>query len=238
MLSLLTYFFIDKLFGNRISAHLLEFRVNYFSYVLLNMAFFSYLGTGMTSFHTQIRQEQIQGTLESILLAPVKIPVFLLSLAMWNLIFASLNVLIYILLGIFLFKIDFSNINFISAIVILLLSIATFSGLGIISASFVMIFKRGNPLGWMINALEGLLGGVYFPVSVMPRFLQVLAKFLPITYGIRAMQFAVYKGASVSELKIEICCLILFALILLPLGLFFFRYALKKARRQGSLSQY
>ena len=236
--SLLIYFFIDKLFGYRITGHLEEFGVNYFSYVLLSMAFFSYIGVGVGSFSSRIRREQLQGTLESLFLTPTKTYVILLSMGLWNLIFATLNVFIYIGVGFFLFKIDFSNVNIISTIVILILTIISFSSLGIISAGFIMIFKRGNPISWVVNTLEGLLGGVYFPISVMPNFLQFLAKFLPITYAIRAMQLAVYQGYSLGQLKNEWIFLLLFSLVLFPLSFSLFNHALKKARRQGSLIQY
>lgn len=236
--TLLIYFFIDKLFGYRMSGYLEEFGVNYFSYVLLSMAFFSYIGVGIGSFSSRIRYEQLQGTLESILLSPTKISTILLAMVLGNLIWATLNVFIYICLGIFLFKINFSNVNFISAIVILILTIISFSSLGIISASFIIVFKRGNPLGWIINTFEGLLGGVYFPIAVMPNFLQFVAKFLPITYAIRAIEFAVYRGYSLGQLRKECGFLFIFSLLLLPLSFSLFRYALKKARKQGSLIHY
>ena len=73
LVSLLSYFFIDKLFGQRIVGHLQEFRVNYFSYVLLSMAFFSYIGVGLGAFYNRIHAEQTQGTLEAVLLSPTKI---------------------------------------------------------------------------------------------------------------------------------------------------------------------
>jgi ABC-2 type transport system permease protein len=101
-----------------------------------------------------------------------------------------------------------------------------------------MIFKRGNPVDWIINSLAGLIGGVYFPITVMPAWLQFLAKFLPITHAIRAMELAVYKGYTVSQLTKEIGFLLLFSFLLLPLSFASFKYALKKARRQGSLIQY
>lgn len=236
--TLLVYFFIDKLFGHRMTEHLKEFGVNYFSYVLLSMAFFSYIGVGIGSFSNRIRSEQMQGTLESLLLSPTKISIILLSFGLWNLIFATLDVFIYIGLGIFLFNINFTNINIISAIVILILSIISLSSLGIISASFIIIFKRGNPVGWIINTLEGLLGGVYFPVAVMPAFLQFLAKFFPITYAVRAIELAVYKGYTLGQLKNEWGFLLGFSLILIPLSFFSFKYALRKARLHGSLIQY
>ncbi len=236
--TLLTYFFIDKLFGHRIAPHLEKFGVSYFSYVLLSMAFFSYIGVGLGSFSARIRSEQMQGTLESLLLTPTKIGVLLMSMALWNLIFATLDVIIYIGMGIFLFKIDFSNVNILATMVILILTIISFSSLGIISASFVLIFKRGNPVGWIINTLEGLLGGVYFPITVMPSSFQLIAKCFPITYAIRAMEFAVYRGYNIFQIKNELLFLIFFSLILIPLSLYSFKYALRKTRLKGGLLQY
>jgi len=238
LVSILTYFFIDKLFGHRVVSHLEEFGVNYFSYVLLSMAFFSYIGVGLGSFSSRIRSEQIQGTLEALLLTPTTISTILLSLALWNLCFATLNVVIYILAGIFLFNINFTNVNLLSTLVILILTITSFSGLGILSASFIMVFKRGNPVGWVINSLQGLIGGVYFPITVMPVWLQFLARFFPITYAIRAIELAVYRGFGLSQLGEEIGFLLLFSCLLLPLSFASFKYALKKARQQGSLLQY
>ncbi len=236
--SVLTFFFIDKLFGHKMVSHLEEFGVNYFSSVLLSMAFFSYVGVGLGSFSSRIRSEQMQGTLETVLLTPTKISTILFSLALWNLLFATLDMAIYIALGRFLFKISFANINILSTFVIFLLTVFSFSGLGILSASFIMVFKRGNPVGWIINNLEGLISGVYFPITVMPSWLQFLAKCFPITHAIRAVELAVYKGYSVSQLTKEIGFLLLFSVLLLPLSFVAFKYALKKARQQGSLMQY
>jgi ABC-2 type transport system permease protein len=236
--SLAVYYFIDKLFGYKITGYLEEFGVNYFSYVLLGVSFFSYTGVGISSFSGCIRQEQLQGTLEAVFLSPTKPIIILLSMALWNFIFATVDTLIYIGLGIFLFKVDFSAINFSSSVVILILAILSFSSLGILSASFVLILKKGDPAGWIMNSFEGLLGGVYFPVEVMPPFLQFLAKFIPITYAVRGIQFAVYKGYSLAELKTECGFLLLFSLLLTPFSIFSFNYALRIARRQGGLAQY
>ena len=202
------------------------------------MAFFSYIGVGIGSFASRIRSEQMQGTLESLLLTPTKLRVLLSSMVLWNLIFATLDVLIYLGIGFFFFHIDFSSANILSAIVVLLLTITCFCSLGIISASFTITFKKGNPVGWLINTLEGLLGGVYFPISVMPDFLQIVAKFLPITYAIRAMEFAIYQGYSLGQLKKELLFLLFFSLLLAPLSICLFNNALRKSRYSGSLIQY
>lgn len=192
----------------------------------------------MGSFSNRIRAEQTQGTLEAILLTPTKISTILFSLGLWNLLFATLDLAIYIGLGIFLFKISFAHINILSTLVILFLTIISFSGLGILSTSFIMIFKRGNPAGWMISSLEGLIGGVYFPITILPAWLQFLARFFPITYAIRAVELAVYRGYAINQLTKEIGFLLLFSLLLLPLALVSFKYSLKKAKFDGSLTHY
>ncbi len=232
------YYFIGKLFGPRAASHLKEFGTGYFPYVLLSMAFFNYIGVGIGSFSSRIRSEQLQGTLESLLITPARIETILCGMAVWNLIFATFNVLIYILLGIFLFKIDFSHINILSAGLTLFLTLTSFSCLGIISASFTLVFKKGNPIAFFINTLEGLLGGVYFPIGVMPVFLQFLAKFLPVTYAIRAMELSVYRGYSPSALKEELIFLFLFSAVLIPVSLKIFKFSLAKACRQGNLIKF
>lgn len=236
--TLLTYFFIDKLFGNRITPYLEEFGVNYFSYVLLSMAFFNFIGTGIGSFSYQIRNEQLQGTMESLLVTPTDIYVIILGMGLWNFIFAAIDAFIYIVMGRFLFGVDFSNINILSSLVVLILTVISFSSLGIISASFIMVFKRGNPVAWLLNTLEGLVGGVFFPVSVMPPFLQYIAGLFPVTYAVKAMELSVYKGFSLSQIKKECGILLIFCVFLIPLAKFSFRYALNVARKQGSLTQY
>jgi len=238
LVSISTFFFIDRLFAGNMSEYLQEFGTSYFAYVLIGMAFFSYIGVGLGSFSSRLRAEQLQGTLESLIVTPTKLSTLLSGMVIWNFLTASFNLLIYLLFAVFVFKIDFSSANIPSCAVILFLAVLSFSSLGIISASFILVFKRGNPLSWLVNTLEGLLGGVYFPIKVMPQILQTAAKILPITHAIRAIQLAVYKGYSLGELKKELLLLLIMTLVLVPLAMRCFKYALRKARFQGSLSHY
>lgn len=236
--SVASYFFIDKLFGQKMVPHLEEFGVSYFSYILLSLAFFSYIGIGVGSLSGQIHSEQMQGTLEALLLTPARISTILFSMTLWNLFNAAIEMSIYIGLGLFLFKISFSNVNIVSAMVISFLTIFCFNSLGIISASFTLVFKRGNPFNWIVSNIEGLVSGVYFPVTILPHWMQFLAKFFPITYAIRAIELAVYRNYTIIQLRKEILFLTFFSLLLAPLSLLIFKFSLKKARQYASLGQY
>ena len=237
-LGLLSYFFINKLFGQKITPHLEIFGVNYFSYVLVSTGLFGYIAVGLNSFPEKIGDEQIEGTLEAILLTPTKTKIILAGLGIWNFIVASIDFAIYAIIGLFIFRIDFSSTNLLSVILVLVLSILSFTGLGIISASFVIIFKRGNPLAWVIGAFEGIVGGIFFPITVLPNWLQMISLFFPITYAVRAMEFAVYRGYTIYQLKTELIILLTFSLVLLPTGMKLFNWAINYAKKQGTLASY
>ncbi|MBI4802494.1 MAG: ABC transporter permease [Elusimicrobia bacterium] len=235
---ILVFYFTDKLFGRRLTPYLAEFGTGYFAYVFTAGAFFGYIGTGASSYSERLRVEQLQGTLEAQLSAPVSPAVFLISLSAWNFIFASFELLIYALAGLFVFRLDFSNANLPSVSVVFLLSSVSFAALGILSSCFVLLFKRGNPAAWVLNNFEGLLGGVYFPVAVLPAWLQWASKLLPVTYAVRAFELALHKGDGLYELRAELAVLFLFTAALAPVSVWAFGKALERARRRGTLGGY
>ncbi|MDP3142570.1 MAG: ABC transporter permease, partial [Candidatus Omnitrophota bacterium] len=129
-------------------------------------------------------------------------------------------------------------VNLPATIIVLILTIVSFSSIGLMSASFVIIFKRGDPISWLFSGVSFFLGGVYYPVTVFPQFLQVISRFIPVTYSLRALRLAVLQGHSISLLKQDILILTVFCMILVPLSMFIFRLAIKKAKKSGSLAFY
>jgi len=110
--------------------------------------------------------------------------------------------------------------------------------LGMLSASFMMTVKRGDPVNFLINATATLFGGVYFPVEVLPDSLRIVSRALPITYSLDAMRKVLLVRAGVSDVTTELVVLTAFAVLLLPIGLLVFRHALRQARRDGTLGQF
>jgi ABC-2 type transport system permease protein len=82
------------------------------------------------------------------------------------------------------------------------------------------------------------LGGVYYPVDVLPAWLQLLARFFPLTYSLEALRRALLVGDSLADLARDVGVLGVFSATLLPIGLLAFRFAVRKAKRDGSLTQF
>ena len=83
-----------------------------------------------------------------------------------------------------------------------------------------------------------LFGGVLFPIAVLPEWLQNVSHILPITYSLNGMRHALLQGYSLHALAPDITALIVFSVVLVPLGLLTFKYAVKKAKADGTLVQY
>ncbi|MFX1512352.1 MAG: ABC transporter permease, partial [Promethearchaeota archaeon] len=206
--------------------------------VLIGIAFSNYLSMGLNTFSSSIRSEQMMGTLEAMLVTPTKLSTIILSSSIWSFIFTSIRVLIYMILGVFLFGVDISGANILASFLILFLTIISFSSLGIIAAAFIIIIKRGDPITWLFNAFSQVFGGVYYPITILPKWLQIFSYLLPITYSLRGMRFALLQGKPFEALAIDILALIVFSIVLLPVSIILFRYAVRISKREGTLAHY
>jgi ABC-2 type transport system permease protein len=233
-----SFYFVSQLLGVGAAQYMSGYGGDYFSFVLIGIAFVGYQGVALHAFSGVVRSAQSAGTLEAMLVTPTRLSTILFSSSLWNFVFTSFRVLLYILLGMFVFGADLRNANVLAGLVVLCLTIVTLGGIGILSACFIMVFKRGNPVDFLFSSLSALLGGVYYPVEVLPDWLQILARFFPLTYSLEAMRRALLTGESLADLWREVAVLAAFSVLLLPLSLIAFRYAVRQAKRDGSLTQF
>ncbi len=233
------FFFLSRLINKTaVIPALASYGGDYFSFVLIGIAFAGYFGVGLSSFASNLRQAQTTGVIEAMLSTPVSIPMIILASSQWDYLFTTLKVFVYLILGVGFLNVQLGHVNYLAAFVILLLTIITFSSLGIMAASFIMVLKRGDPITWAFNALSTLLGGVYYPIAILPHWMQAIARFIPITYALEAMRKALLSSATFAELLPEILALCVFSVILLPLSLYIFYFSVRKAKIDGSLTHY
>jgi ABC-2 type transport system permease protein len=237
-ISILTFFFLSRLFGGVVVSYLQPYGGDYFSFVLIGIAFSGYIGVAQHSIAGTISTAQEMGTLEALMVTQTGVPTILFSSSLSSFIWTTLRVLVYLVLGVVVFGVDMGGANIPAAILILLLSITSLGGFGIISASFIMAFKKGDPLSWVFSSLSGFLGGVIYPIEVFPGWLQTFSYLLPITHSLKGMRLALLQGYSTKALLPSILALVLFTAIMLPLSLLIFQKALRKAKMDGSLTQY
>lgn len=230
-------FFLSEVFAGVQVDALEPYGGHYFAFILLGMAFQDYVTLSQSTFTTSIREHQMMGTLEIIMLSPTPVPVILLCSSLWGYLFTSLRFAVYVAMGL-AFGMSLGSANLLSFAALVLLSIVSFAALGILIAAVTILIKRGEGLVALVTGITLALGGVAYPISVLPEALQWVAQVLPFTHALSGVRKALLVGASPSDLAVEFAALGAFAAVLFPLGLWAFQRATRRARVTGTLGQY
>jgi ABC-2 type transport system permease protein len=196
-----------------------------------------------------IAYERWEGTLEYTFMAPVARSVHLLGVSLFSLLNSILTSVI-VLLGLIAFtNLNLRGANLLGVMVVLVVSTLAFVGLGLFAAVFpVMSAERGAEATHIFQGSLLLVSGVYYPIDVLPGWMQPLSAISPATYTLSACRklFGVGNAASTPELLAgaplsavthELLILALMGAILLPLGLMTFVRVEAWAKRTGKLKR-
>jgi len=208
---------------------------------LTGLAMLNYFLVGFSSLANAIRQEQMQGTLESVLLTPINVPTVIVSSSAWAYVEATFYSFLYLFFGWIFFNVQYKG-SFLLAAIFMILTTLCLACVGIISASFAMVFKRGDPLAVFLGAGTALFSGVFFPKEMLQEELgqagTALSAINPSTHGLQGIRDILIQGKTFSEVQPQLLILFAFLAILLPFSLWVFSRAIKRAKREGSLIQY
>lgn len=208
---------------------------SYFAFALVGFVFFDYLSAALDAFDRSLEEARDSGTLEQLLVTQTSLPVMLAGSAIYPFVVTTLRIAVYLAWAALLFHFPLGAANWVAVAAVLLASLLAFSGLGILSASYLLLFKRGNPGKWLLLGISSVAGGMLFPVNILPEWLQGVARVNPVTYTLEAMRSALLGGAAVSQLVHPILILLLFAAVLLPLSMMIFAAVLKRTKTTGTL---
>jgi ABC-2 type transport system permease protein len=204
---------------------------------ITGLAVLNYFMTGFSSLANAIRAEQVQGTLESVLLTPISIPTVIAASSAWDFVQATFFSFLYLFFGWLFFGVSFRG-SFLLALLFLLLTTLVLACLGILSASFAMVFKRGDPFGVLLGTGSALFSGVFFPTQLLGAGFGQVSRVLPPTYGLDGIRRVLIEGQGLGEVREPLVTLFLFLVALLPFSLWVFGRAVRRAKREGSLIQY
>ncbi len=236
LIHLSIFFFIAKFFGNQANSFLRPYGGQYFPFALVGIVFVTFQTSALRSLAYVISKEQSHGTLEAIMMSPSKLIQLISAAALWDFVFAFFRTVMLLAAAAWIFKVDLSAMNWGAAGVMILLTIISLLGFGLVSAGYLLAFKRGDPVSFILDGVSKLFAGVYFPVQIFPHWVQGFSAWIPFTHALSGLRKAILLGAPVSALSSEISVLMLTALLSLPLGVMFFSRMVDTVRRRGSLS--
>jgi ABC-2 type transport system permease protein len=209
----------------------------YFSFAALGVVAATLLGASLMGVVRPLREGQLTGTLERWIAAPVSGIWLPGLLALWPTCYEAAKVCL--VLGVAgALGLPVPATQWGTLVTILALTLLALFPFGVLSACWVLLFKRGDPIAHLVALASTTFGGVYFPVELLPRVLERASGLLPLTHATRALRGAVLDHQRLWELCPHLLPLVGFAGIGIPGSLLVFHLALGRARRLGTITGY
>src|SRR3954468_21432088 len=206
--------------------------------LLIGAVIWSYLGIVFEILTETVAWERWEGTIEYTFMAPLPRAVHLLGMGAFAVLYGVLRTAALFAVVAIFFGLSFPDANFGAALLLLAVASVSFVGVGMVTAVLPLVSpEKGAQLGFIAQGLLLVVSGVYYPVSVLPGWMQVLSTISPATYALRALRATIIDGAAVSSLWRDIWPLIVIGVIAVPLGLWIFRIGEQYAKRNGKLKR-
>lgn len=237
-LQALTFWFVGKMIDPSVLPTYGGSRATYMEFVAIGIAMTAFVQLALSRVGQGLRGEQVQGTLESLLMTPTSPTTIQLGTVFYDLLYIPLRTGIFLLLTALAFGLHFRGDGFLPALVVLLAFIPFVWGLGVANAGFLLTFRRGGGATGLLFTMLALFSGAFFPLDLLPGWLQGTAELNPIAVAIEGMREPLLGGTGWAGVGASLLVLLPISAVSLVAGFAAFRAALRRERRRGSLGLY
>ncbi|HEY8192785.1 MAG TPA: ABC transporter permease [Gaiellaceae bacterium] len=213
-------------------------QVTYLEFATVGLVLGGFIHFGMQNVAAAMRNEQLMGTLESLLVTPTAPYTVQLGSVAFVFLYIPIRIALLVAVLALSFGLDFQASGILPALGLLVVFMPFVWGLGVASAAVIVTFRRGSGLVGLGTLVLAFVSGLYFPIELLPGWLTAVAEQNPIAIAVDGMRDALLGGAGWSEIGPSILVLAPMALATLVLGLYAFRLALSRERRKGTVGLY
>ena len=206
--------------------------------LLIGAVIWSYLGLVFEFMTETVAWERWEGTIEYTFMAPIRRPVHLAGVGIFAVLYGVLRSAVLFVVIALMFGLHMPDANFVAAAIVLAIASVSFMGIGTMTSVLPLISpEKGAQLGFIAQGTLLVVSGVYYPVSVLPDWMQWLSTISPATYALRGIRSAILDGAGITTLWGDIWPLIIIGVIAFPLGVWIFRRGEIYAKKHGKLKR-
>src|SRR6059058_3463526 len=163
--------------------------------LLIGGVIWAYLGIIFEILTETVSWERWEVTIEYTFMAPLSRPVHLFGMGVFAIGYGVVRaVLLFGVVAAF-FSLHLPEANYPAALVLLVVASISFIGIGMMTAVLPLISpEKGTQLGFVAQGLLLVVSGVYYPVSVLPEWMQWIAAISPATYALRGVRESILNG--------------------------------------------
>jgi ABC-2 type transport system permease protein len=204
--------------------------------LLIGAVVWAYLGIIFEFITETVAWERWEGTIEYTFMAPLSRAMHLGGSGVFAVLYGLVRaVLLFVVVALF-FGLAMPDANFLAALAILGVASVSFFGIGMMTAVLPLISpEKGAQLGFIAQGMMLVVSGVYYPVSVMPTWMEWLSTISPATYALRGIRDSILDGAGLAWA--DVWPLLVIGVVSIPLGLWVFNRGEVYAKRHGKLKR-
>jgi len=204
--------------------------------LLIGGVVWAYLGIIFEFLTETVAWERWEGTIEYTFMAPLSRAMHLGGSGVFAVLYGLIRAtLLFIVVALF-FGLSMPNANFVGALVLLLIASVSFFGIGMMTAVLPLISpEKGAQLGFVGQGMLLVVSGVYYPVSVLPGWMEWISTISPATYALRGIRAAILDGTGIAWA--DVWPLLVIGACSIPLGLWIFSIGERYAKKHGKLKR-
>jgi ABC-2 type transport system permease protein len=204
--------------------------------LLVGAVIWAFLGIIFEFVTETVAWERWEGTIEYTFMAPLSRSMHLFGMGAYAVLYGLVRATILFFTVAAFIGIHIPNANFGSALALLAIASISFIGIGMMTSVLPLISpEKGAQLGFVAQGMMLAVSGVYYPVSVMPDWMQTIAKISPATYALRGDRAAIVHGAGLAWA--DVWPLLVIAVVAIPVGLVVFKRGERYAKKHGKLKR-
>jgi ABC-2 type transport system permease protein len=204
--------------------------------LLVGGVIWAFLGIIFEIVTETVAWERWEGTIEYTFMAPVSRPVHLIGMGIYAVIYGLVRAAAIFVAVVAFIGIHLTNANYGAAVALLAIASVSFIGVGMMTAVLPLISpEKGTQLGFVAQGLMLVVSGVYYPISVLPDWMQWISKISPATYALRGNREQILHGAGLAWA--DVWPLLVIGTLSIPIGLVVFRAGERYAKKHGKLKR-
>ena len=237
ILSVIPIFFVTRALQTTMADVIKGQGDQYFAFLIIGLIALNIVTSTIYALPGGLQNATSTGTLEALLATPTSVTAMLVGLSGYEVLFSLVRSLVMLLTAAVLgAQIEWLRLG--ASLPIIGLVVLAHLPIAIVTAAMVLAFRTRGPLPQVVLMLSSFLGGVYYPTTVIPGWIESISAFIPLTYGLTALRAILLEGRSIASVWREISILLAFTGVATALSALAFRAALRYARRVGNLAQY
>jgi ABC-2 type transport system permease protein len=209
----------------------------YFGYVIVGLVIVETLMLSLGIMPVSTRQELVSGTIERFLVSAHGPVNGILGTMLFPLCNAFFSGVLTLVLAAVVFGLPLAATALL-AVPVALLGVIAFMPFALLLVAVVLAFKQVAGASQFIVSGIAIVGGLYFPIALLPGWIRWASEAQPFTPATDLMRHLLVGTPLSQAAGVELLKLLGFAAVLLPVGFVLLRASIRYGQRTGTVAEY